>query len=57
MEKKAFGNKTAKSGSDYIKPTGWASPGTLKLWVDVKQGQLYLKGTRCLFSLGWPPFQ
>ena len=31
-------------------------PKTLKYWVGVQQGQSYLMGRRCLFSLGWPPF-
>ena len=30
---------------------------TLKYWVGVQPGQSYLMGRRCLFSLGWPPFQ
>ena len=29
---------------------------TLKYWVGVQQGQSYLMGRRCLFSLGWPSF-
>ena len=29
---------------------------TLKYWVGVQQGQSYLMGRRCLFSLAWPPF-
>ena len=29
---------------------------TLKYWVGVQQGQSYLMGRRCLFSLGWQPF-
>ena len=33
------------------------SPKTLKYWIGVQQGQSYLMGRRCLFSLGWPPFQ
>ena len=31
-------------------------PKTLKYWVGVQRGQSFLMGTRCLFSLGWPPF-
>ena len=30
-------------------------PKTLKYWVSVQQGQSYLIGRRCLFSLGWSP--
>ena len=29
---------------------------TLEYWVCVQQGQSYLMGRMCLFSLGWPPF-
>ena len=32
------------------------SPEILKYWVGAQQGQSYLMGRRCLFSLGWPPF-
>ena len=32
------------------------TPKTLKYWTGVQQGQSYLTGRRCLFSLGWPPF-
>ena len=40
-----------------VKRTGAASSlETLKYWVGVQQGQFYLMGRRCLFSLGWPPF-
>ena len=28
-----------------------------KNWVGVQRGQSYLMEKRCLFSLGWPPFQ
>ena len=31
-------------------------PETLKYWVNVKWGQSYLVGRRCLFSLGLQPF-
>ena len=31
-------------------------PETLKYWVGVPQGQSYLIGRRCLFSLGCHPF-
>ena len=33
------------------------SPKTLKYWIGVQQGQSYLMGRRCLFSLGWRPLQ
>ena len=31
-------------------------PETLKYWVGVQQGQSYLMGRRCLFTLGWLHF-
>ena len=31
-------------------------PRTLKYRVGVQQGQSYVIGRKCLFSLGWPPF-
>ena len=31
-------------------------PRHLKYWVGVQRGQSYLMGSRCIFSLGWPPF-
>ena len=34
------------------KPT-YFHPKTLKYWIGVQQGQSYLMGRRCLFSLGW----
>ena len=33
-----------------------AYPETLKYWVGIQQGQFYLMGRKCLFSLGWRPF-
>ena len=29
-------------------------PKTVKYWTGAQQGQSYLMGRRCLFSLGWP---
>ena len=39
-----------------VKAVAYFDPETLKYWVDVQQGQSYLMGERCLFSLGWPCF-
>ena len=31
-------------------------PEALKYWVVVQQGQSYIMGPSCLFSVGWRPF-
>ena len=58
-------NKTSQTLVDNIfstiiadeSKTGNSHPETMKYWVGVQRGQSYLMGRRCLFSLGWQPFQ
>ena len=51
------GTRLAPGGRSSHSPTTIVNiPKPLKYWVGVQQGQSYLMGRRCLFSLGWQPF-